>query len=79
MQTESALRAWEKRLDYLRQAAHDWYSNWPGTIEDYSGDKIALANDLIWRFSANYVLTREELRFVTERFREMVEIEEDEG
>ena len=79
MQTESALRAWEKRLDYLRQAAHDWYSNCPVTVEDYGGNKEAYAADLIQDLSMGYILNEAEERFVTARIREMVGIEGDEG
>ena len=79
MQTESARRAWEKRLDYLRQKAHDWHSNCPATLEDYDGDKLAYAEEMIEEFCDGYILTEAETRFVTARIREMVGIEGDEG
>jgi len=77
MSRESAQRAWEQRLNYIRQAAHDYYSNSHVTVEDYDGDQVAYAEDLVREFSEGYILTEAELRFVTARLREMVGIEED--
>ena len=79
MQTESARRAWEKRLDYLRQKAHDWYSNSPVTLDDYDGDREAYAEEMTDGFCDGYILTEAETRFVTARIREMVGIEGGEG
>ena len=79
MSRESAQRAWEQRLNYIRQAAHDWYSNSPVTLRDYDGDREAYAAELIEEFCDGYILTEAETRFVEARFREMVGIEEDAG
>lgn len=76
MQTEAAQAAWEKRLNFLRQAAHDYYSNCTATIEDYDGDKERYATEMIDEFLAGYLLGEAEEGFVTALFGEMVGIEE---
>lgn len=67
---------WEQRLNYLRQKAHEWYSNCPITVEDYDGDKKAYAEEMIQEFSEGYILNEPEERFVRARIRELVGIEE---
>lgn len=76
MQTENAQRAWEERLDYLRQRVQEFCGNSTVTIEDYDGDQETYAAEMIEGFSACYVLSIAEVRFVTVRMRELVGIEE---
>jgi hypothetical protein len=77
MQTEAAQAAWEKRLNYLSQAAGDWHNNCLATLATYDGNREAYAADMIEEFKTGYTLNEAEERFVTARFRELVGIEEE--